>query len=126
VVDEHNLIGIKDVAVKVTTHIEPSDFSLVLGGPLYQLYPRTRLARAPIAELVSISLTSVEDSSLVKCAPSRSAGGLGFLGNSVFAFAPVLLAHTILLSAFMMSRIWHEGAVLPDFKLEIFGIVGSL
>jgi hypothetical protein len=48
VVDEHNLIGIKDVAVKVTTHIEPSDFSLVLGGPLYQLYLRTRLARAPI------------------------------------------------------------------------------
>ncbi len=34
--------------MKVTTHVEPSDFSLVLGGPLHQLYLRTRLARAPI------------------------------------------------------------------------------
>jgi hypothetical protein len=47
-VDEHNLIGIKDVDVKATIHTEPPDFSLVLGGPLYQLYLRTRLARAPI------------------------------------------------------------------------------
>jgi hypothetical protein len=54
--------------------------------------------------------------------PDR-AGGLGFLGNSVFAFAPVLLAQTILLSAFIMSRIWHEGAVLPAFELEIVAIV---
>jgi hypothetical protein len=292
VVDEHNLIGIKDVAVKVTTHIEPSDFSLVLGGPLYQLYLRTRLARAPIELLhrriiafVLITwaplwlLTAIDGHALsgvkvpflqdldaharflvslpllifaelfvhqrirvivrqfinrgliapeelprfenavassmrlrnsmaieflvllvafigghwlwkdqmtlrvatwwgeraadgtvnlnlagywyvfisvplfrflflrwyfrlliwyrflwlVSKIPLRlnalhpdRAGGLGFLGNSVFAFAPVLLAQTILLSAFIMSRIWHEGAVLPDFKLEIFGIVGSL
>jgi hypothetical protein len=54
--------------------------------------------------------------------PDR-AGCLGFLGNSVFAFAPVLLAQTILLSAFITSRIWHEGAVLPAFKLEIVAIV---
>jgi hypothetical protein len=54
--------------------------------------------------------------------PDRAAG-LGFLGNSVFAFAPVLLAQTVLLSAVIMSRIWHQGAVLPDFKLEILGIV---
>ncbi len=47
-VDEHNLIRIKDVDVKATIHTEPPDFSLVLGGPLYQLYLRTRLARAPI------------------------------------------------------------------------------
>ena len=57
--------------------------------------------------------------------PDRAAG-LGFLGNSVFAFAPVLLAHTILLSALIMSRIWHEGAELPAFKLDIVGIVALL
>jgi hypothetical protein len=34
--------------VKATTSNEPSDFSLVLGEPLYQLYLRTWLARAPI------------------------------------------------------------------------------
>ena len=288
-VDEENLIGIKDVDVKATTHIEPSDFSLVLGGPLYQLYLRTRLARAPIELLhrriitfvliawaplwlltaigghalsgvkvpflqdldaharflVSLPLlifaelfvhqrirvivrqfinrgliapeelprfeNAVASSMrlrnsmaieflvllvafigghwlwkdqmtlrvatwwgeraadgtvnlnlagywyvfislplfrflllrwyfrlliwyrflwLVSKIPLRlnalhpdRAGGLGFLGNSVFAFAPVLLAQTILLSAFIMSRIWHEGAVLPAFKLEIVAIV---
>jgi len=57
--------------------------------------------------------------------PDRAAG-LGFLGNSVFAFAPVLLAQTVLLSAVIMSHIWHQGAVLPDFKLEIVGIVAFL
>ena len=57
--------------------------------------------------------------------PDR-AGGLGFLGNSVFAFAPVLLAQTTLLSAVIMSHIWHEGAVLPDFKLEMVAIVAFL
>src|SRR5215467_7538229 len=57
--------------------------------------------------------------------PDRAAG-LGFLGNSVFAFAPVLVAQTILLAAVIMSRIWHQGEVLPDFKLEIVGIVAFL
>jgi len=57
--------------------------------------------------------------------PDRAAG-LGFLGNSVFAFAPVLLAQTVLLSAVIMSHVWHQGAVLPDFKLEIVGIVAFL
>jgi hypothetical protein len=50
--------------------------------------------------------------------PDR-AGGLAFLSGSVFAFAPVLLAHTIGLAGIMGGRIWHEGATLPQFKLEI-------
>src|SRR5262245_1627274 len=50
--------------------------------------------------------------------PDR-AGGLGFLGNSVFAFTPLLLAHTAVLSAVIGSQIWHEGAKLPAFQLEI-------
>lgn len=54
--------------------------------------------------------------------PDR-AGGLGFLARSMFAFAPVLLAHTIVLSGAIANRIWHEGARLPDFKLEIAGIL---
>ncbi len=33
------------------------DFSLVLGGPLYQLYLRTRLARPPLELLVRRMLT---------------------------------------------------------------------
>jgi hypothetical protein len=50
--------------------------------------------------------------------PDR-AGGLGFLSGSIFAFAPVLLAQTIALSGIIGGKIWHEGATLPQFKLEI-------
>jgi hypothetical protein len=54
--------------------------------------------------------------------PDRT-GGLGFLNTSVFAFAPFLLANTSLLSAMVAQRIWHEGATLPQFKMEILGVV---
>lgn len=54
--------------------------------------------------------------------PDR-AGGLGFLGDSVFAFSPVLFAQTIGTAAIVGNRIWHAGASLPSFKMEIAGIV---
>jgi hypothetical protein len=54
--------------------------------------------------------------------PDRT-GGLGFLNTSVFAFAPILVANTSLLSAMVAQRIWHEGATLPQFKMEILGVV---
>jgi len=50
-------------------------------------------------------------------------GGLGFLAGSVFAFAPVLIAQTILLAGVIGDRIWHAGATLPTFKMEIVGAV---
>jgi hypothetical protein len=50
--------------------------------------------------------------------PDR-AGGLGFLSLSVYAFSPVLLAQTIALAGILGGKIWHEGATLPQFKLEI-------
>ena len=49
------------------------------------------------------------------------AGGLGFVSGSVFAFAPVLLARTVFLAGFIGDRIWHTGATLPSFKMEIVG-----
>ena len=52
--------------------------------------------------------------------PDR-AGGLGFLSGSVIASAPVLLAHTDFLAGFIGDRIWHTGAILPSFKMEIVG-----
>ncbi len=57
--------------------------------------------------------------------PDRT-GGLGFLNTSVFAFAPILVATTSLLSAMIAQRIWHEGAALPQFKMEILGVVAIL
>jgi len=54
--------------------------------------------------------------------PDR-AGGLGFLSGSVFAFAPVLVAQTVILAGFIGDRIWHAGAHLPSFELEILAAV---
>ena len=50
--------------------------------------------------------------------PDR-AGGLGFLAGSVLAFAPVLVAQTTILAGMIGNRIWHTGATLPSFKMEI-------
>jgi hypothetical protein len=54
--------------------------------------------------------------------PDRAAG-LGFLAESVPAFAPLLVAQAILLSGVIGDRIWHGGAILTDFKTEIAGLV---
>jgi len=51
------------------------------------------------------------------------AGGLGFLGVSILAFSPVLLAHTTFLAGAIGDRIWHAGARLPDFKMQIVAAV---
>lgn len=52
--------------------------------------------------------------------PDR-AGGLGFLGASTFAFAPLLLGQSAIVSAMIAGRILHEGAQLPAFKYELAG-----
>jgi hypothetical protein len=55
---------------------------------------------------------------LVPIHPDRCCG-LGFLGEMAFAFAPLLMAHTGLIAGFIANRILHEGASLPDYKLEL-------
>jgi hypothetical protein len=52
--------------------------------------------------------------------PDR-AGGLGFLGTSTFAFTPLLLGQSVIVSAMIAGRILHEGAQLPAFKYELAG-----
>jgi hypothetical protein len=47
--------------------------------------------------------------------------GLGFLAASVPAFTPVLLAQTMLLAGIIGDRIWHAGASLLNFKMEVAG-----
>ena len=65
------------------------------------------------------------DLRLVPTHPDR-AGGLGFLGNIVYAFAPVLVAHGVLLAGLIADRIFFAGAALPQFTLEIIGVVAAL
>ncbi|HTK92803.1 MAG TPA: hypothetical protein VL948_21400 [Verrucomicrobiae bacterium] len=54
--------------------------------------------------------------------PDR-AGGLGFLANIAFAFAPLLSAHGALLAGFIGARILFQGATLVDFKFELAAVV---
>jgi hypothetical protein len=50
-------------------------------------------------------------------------GGAGFLATLSQAFAPVLLAQGTLLAGMMANRIFHAGAKLVAFKMDIFGMV---
>jgi hypothetical protein len=59
---------------------------------------------------------------LVPTHPDRT-GGLGFLSGSVHALAILALAHGALLSGFLANRIFHAGAALTDFKVEIAAVV---
>jgi hypothetical protein len=54
------------------------------------------------------------------------AAGLGFLSQSVIAFAPLLVAHTISASGLIGDQIWHRGLDLPHFKWEIGVLVAVL
>jgi hypothetical protein len=46
-------------------------------------------------------------------------GGLGFLSDTVVAFATLLLAHGTLLAGLIANRIFFQGATLLDFKVEL-------
>ena len=59
---------------------------------------------------------------LVPTHPDRAAG-LGFVSGVVFAFQPLLLGQGVLLAGAMANKIFHAGAKLPDFKLELIGWV---
>jgi len=60
--------------------------------------------------------------SLVATHPDR-VGGLGFLSNTVYAFALLAVAHGTLLAGQIANRIFFLGATLPEYKAEIAVIV---
>lgn len=55
---------------------------------------------------------------LVPTHPDR-VGGLGFLSETAAAFAPLLMAHGVLLAGMIANRIFFRGATLLDFKVEL-------
>ena len=65
------------------------------------------------------------DLNLVPLHPDRCCG-LGFLGNVAYAFAPLVVAHSGLVSGFIANQILHEGTKLPDYKFELAGIAAFL
>lgn len=54
--------------------------------------------------------------------PDRLAG-LGFLGEAIYAFTPLAAAQGALVSGPFANRILYLGASLPEFRLEIAGVV---
>jgi hypothetical protein len=50
--------------------------------------------------------------------PDRT-GGLGFLGDTAYAYAPILFAQGALLAGVIASRIFYDGQVLMAFKAEV-------
>ena len=69
--------------------------------------------------------TSRLDLTLVPTHPDRS-GGLGFLAVVGYAFSPLLVAQGALVAGTIAERIFHAGATLPQFKLELVGVVAVL
>jgi len=59
---------------------------------------------------------------LIPTHPDRNAG-LGFLGGSAYAFAPLLSALGAGVAGMIANRIFHQGASLAAFRLEILLLV---
>jgi len=60
--------------------------------------------------------------SLIPTHPDRVCG-LEFLSFTVYGFTPLAVAHGGLLAGFIANRIYHLGAALPQFKVEIAVLV---
>jgi hypothetical protein len=69
--------------------------------------------------------TSRLELNLTPLHPDRCCG-LGFLGGVTTAFAPLLAAHSGLVAGFIANRILHEGAKLPDYRIELVGMTAFL
>lgn len=62
------------------------------------------------------------DLDLIPTHPDRN-GGIGFLGGSAYAYSPLLASFSAMSAGLVASRIFHQGASLADFKLEIVSLV---
>jgi hypothetical protein len=54
--------------------------------------------------------------------PDR-AGGIGFLGKSSHAFAPILFSQGAVLAGLIASRVLYQGQSLRSFKMEAAGLI---
>jgi hypothetical protein len=115
------------------------DFSLVLGGPLYQLFLRTRLARAPLdllyRRMVGISLVAWLPLLVLSIVEGHASGGVGvpFL-HDVEAHVRYLVALPLLILAELVVhlRLRHavgqflqRGIVPPEEQSRFGDIVAS-
>jgi len=62
---------------------------------------------------------------LMPAHPDRC-GGMGFVASVGYAFSPLLLAQGAVLAGMIANRIFYAGAKLPDFKVELIGLVAVM
>jgi hypothetical protein len=62
---------------------------------------------------------------LIATHPDRAAG-IGFLGQSAYAFGPILFAQGTMLAGLIANRILHGGENLIAFKMELAGLVALM
>jgi hypothetical protein len=62
---------------------------------------------------------------LIATHPDRAAG-IGFLGQSAYAFGPILFAQGTMLAGLIANRILHGGENLMAFKMELAGLVAFM
>jgi len=55
--------------------------------------------------------------------PDRT-GGIGFLGGSAYAFAPIIFAQGTLLAGSIANRVLYEGQALMSFRMDAGGFIG--
>jgi hypothetical protein len=60
---------------------------------------------------------------LISTHPDR-AGGIRFLGNSTYAFGPILFAQGALLAGLIASQVLYGGKSLLSFKMDAAGLIG--
>lgn len=99
-------------------HLTPAGFWLVfVSVPIFQ-FMLLRWYFRFLLWFVFLLRVARLDLRLVPTHADRTAG-LGFLGGSVTAFAPVLMAQGAMLAALIASQILHAGRSLLEFKVEI-------
>lgn len=112
-----------ELAADGTTHLSLAGrWYVFVSLPIFRFLSARWLLRMSVVWYRFLWLMSRLPLRLNALHPDRT-GGLGFLNNSVFAFLPVLVAQTSVLSAEIAERVWHEGATLPQFQFEILAIV---
>jgi hypothetical protein len=95
-------------------------YAVLVSAPLFQFLLGLGLWRWLLWTYFAFRL-SRQNLRLVATHPDGH-GGLGFLGLTVAAFAPIALAATAVIGATWRNEILHQGAHLMDFKLQAIAL----